>query len=267
MMSFLFIRFYQTRHHRFPLIKMSDQRAQNEIFHGKRLKDLGAARAWNWESPAGKVRFQRRVKMLTAHITKDMNVLEIGCGIGLFSKEFANTQAKITAIDISPDLLDVARQTVSSGNIHFQIENAYRLSFADQTFDTVVGSSVIHHLEVDAALKEFFRVLKPGGKIAFTEPNFLNPHIFLERKVPFLRKFFHLSPNETAFIRWELKKRLLATGFQNIHISPFDFLYPYIPALTIPFFKGLGSCLEQVPLISEIAGSLYIRATKSLSPP
>ena len=241
---------------------MDDQRTQNEIAHGKHLKEIGAACAWNWESPAGRVRFQRRVQMLTSHITPAMSVLEIGCGIGLFTVEIAKTNAQVTAIDISPDLLEIARAKINQANVHFQIENAYRLSFPAQSFDTIIGSSVLHHLEVETALTEFYRVLKPGGTVYFTEPNLLNPHIFLERKIPFLRKILHVSPDETAFILWRLRRQMVQAGFTDIQIMPFDFLYPLTPTTLIPAITKLGEFLERIPPISQIAGSLYIRTVK-----
>jgi 2-polyprenyl-3-methyl-5-hydroxy-6-metoxy-1,4-benzoquinol methylase len=243
---------------------MDDQRLKNEILHGKHLLQHGAGEAWNWNSPAGKARMMRRVAMLSSHMKPDMQVLELGCGIGLFTQELVKTQAQITAIDISADLLAEAQKNVTATNVLFKVENAYDLSCANNTFDSIVGSSVLHHLDVDRALQECLRTLKPGGTLFFTEPNYLNPQIFCERKIPFLRKALHVSPDETAFVRWILKKQLLRHGFQNIRLQPFDFLHPATPQRLIPAIKGLGSILERTPVICEIAGSLSIYAQKPL---
>jgi hypothetical protein len=62
---------------------MVDQRIQNEIEHGKFLASHNAGEIWNWETPAGKIRWDRRVGMLTDSLKSGMKVLEIGCGIGL----------------------------------------------------------------------------------------------------------------------------------------------------------------------------------------
>ncbi|MFQ5964304.1 MAG: class I SAM-dependent methyltransferase [Candidatus Scalinduaceae bacterium] len=242
---------------------MIDQQLQNEIAHGKYLKEHGAGEVWNWETPAGKERWARRVKMLTSHIKPDMKVLEIGCGTGYFTNEIVKTKAEIVAIDISPDLLETAQKEITAENVTFKIENAYKLSFDDNTFDTVIGSSVLHHLKLEDALRELYRVLKPDGTIFFTEPNMLNPHIAIEKIIPIVRRRMGNSPDETAFFRWSLKGKLRKYGFENIHISPFDFLHPQTPKILIPTIKLIGDIAEHTPVISEIAGSLFIKAERN----
>lgn len=239
-----------------------DQRLENEIEHGKFLAREGAGEIWNWESPAGKERWKRRVKMLTGHITPGMIVLELGCGTGYFTKEMIHTGGLITAIDISPDLLKIAEENVKSDLIFFREENAYSMSFDDATFDTVVGSSVLHHLDIKKALSEIFRVLKPGGTLYFTEPNMMNPQIALQKNIPWLKKKLGDSPDETAFFRWSLKSLLKETGFNEIRIEPFDFLHPAIPSKIINPISSIGHFVEKVPIMKEIAGSLFIEAVK-----
>lgn len=114
-------------------------------------------------------------------------------------KELAGTGAEITAIDISPELLAAAQAGCPAENVHFEVQNAYAMTYADQTFDSVVGSSVLHHLEIDAALKEVQRVLKPGGSIYFTEPNMVHPQIALQKNIPWIKRRLGDSPDETAY--------------------------------------------------------------------
>ena len=205
-----------------------EARFQREIQHGRYLVRHGAGEIWNWESPAGRIRWERRVRMLTRHIHPEMDVLELGCGTAYFTRELALTRARITAIDISPDLLAAARQQCRAHNVRFEIQNACALAYPDASFDSIVGSSVLHHLVIDQALTQIYRVLRPGGTIRFTEPNMLNPQ----------------------------------TRFRDIRVTPFDFLHPKIPTRFIPSVKAVGDFLEKAPLISEIAGSLYIEAAK-----
>lgn len=59
--------------------------------------------------------------------------------------------------------------------IDFQIMDAHSLKFPDATFDLVFGGSILHHLNIETAIKEIYRVLKPGGIIIFEEPLIHNP--------------------------------------------------------------------------------------------
>jgi ubiquinone/menaquinone biosynthesis C-methylase UbiE len=239
-----------------------DERLLNEIEHGKKIAG-SAGDVWNWTSPAGKLRWARRVTMLTSQIKAGSNVLEIGCGTGFFTKELAKINASITAVDISPDLISIAQAEIKSPNVKFVLENAYQTKFADESFDYVIGSSVLHHLDVDQALKEFHRLLKKNGTLIFTEPNMLNPQIFLQKNIPYLKKKLGDSPDEKAFFKWSISKKLQEYGFSVKEVSPFDFLHPSIPEKGIPFLAPLCKYAEQVVFLKEIAGSLFIQATRN----
>ncbi len=241
---------------------MVDQRLQNEIEHGKFLASNNAGEIWNWETPAGKIRWDRRVGMLTNSLQSGMKVLEIGCGTGFFTKEIVKKPVKLIAIDISPELIEIAKKNISSPNVEFIIENAYQMKFEDNAFDTVLGSSVLHHLDVEAALKEIYRVLKPGGEIAFTEPNMMNPQIALQKNIPALKKALGDSPDETAFFIWSLTKKLKEIGFKQVKIVPFDFLHPKIPKGLIKIILPFTNIAEKIPFLRQISGSLYIKAVK-----
>jgi SAM-dependent methyltransferase len=241
---------------------MVDQRLQNEIEYGKFLASHNAGEIWNWETPTGKIRWDRRVRMLTDSLKSGMKVLEIGCGTGFFTKEIIKKPVQLTAIDISPDLIEVARKNILDSNVEFIIENAYQMAFDDQTFDAVIGSSVLHHLDVNLALKEIYRVLKPGGYIAFTEPNMMNPQIALQKNIPALKKTLGDSPDESAFFIWSIRKKLKKNRFTRVDIIPFDFLHPRIPKGLIKNILPVADLAEKIPLLKQISGSLYIKATK-----
>ena len=200
--------------------------------------------------------------MLSSHVKPGMTVLELGCGTGTFTRELARSGADVVAIDVSPELLEIARANSSAPNVQYQIQNAYALSYAEGMFDSVVGSSVLHHLEIKEALGSMYRVLKPAGTIYFTEPNMLNPQIAIQKNVPWIKRKLGDSPDETAFFRWPLRRLLEQTGYRDVRIDPFDFLHPKMPVAMIDRMNALGQFLESVPFISEFAGSLYIRAIK-----
>lgn len=244
------------------MTKSDDHRLEHEIAHGRYLLEHGAGVIWNWDTPAGRVRWARRVKMLTFPLKPGMNVLELGCGTGYFTKEIVKSHANVTAIDISPELLEAAKKEVIHPNVTFKVDNAYQTSFPDHTFDCVIGSSVLHHLDIDKAICEMSRILKTGGALYFTEPNMLNPQIALQKNIPSLKRKLGDSPDETAFIRIVLKRKLKKAGFRKINIVPFDFLHPAIPQKFIIPLSKAGLIIEKIPILKEIAGSLFITAIK-----
>src|SRR6266481_3537703 len=92
-------------------------RITKEIQHGRFLAKQGAGEIWNWESPAGRQRWKRRVQMLSGHLRPGMTILEIGCGTGYFTRELIRRGADIVAIDVSPDLLEIAKPKYSARNL------------------------------------------------------------------------------------------------------------------------------------------------------
>ena len=223
-----------------------------------------AEAVWHWSSPAGQLRAARRAQLIadSARLSDDTVVLELGCGTGLFTERFAATGATVTAIDVSPPLLNQAKDRALPDRVEFILEDAEQLTMADATFDAVIGSSVLHHLRVERALQEANRVLKPGGRLAFAEPNMMNPQIALQSKVPLFRRWAGVSPEETAFFRWPLAQQLQKVGFVNIRIRPFDFLHPSVPKPLIPMVRCMSAVFEQLPGMREIAGSLLISAER-----
>jgi ubiquinone/menaquinone biosynthesis C-methylase UbiE len=241
---------------------MTSNRLSNEKAHGAYLAAHGAGDIWNWSSPAGQARWRRRCELLKSGVTAADRVLEIGCGTGVLSTELARIGSQVVAVDVSADLLQQASRSMRDVNLAFLQADACKMPFLDETFDVVVGSSVLHHLEIEDALNEFHRVLKPGGRIVFAEPNMVNPQIFLQKNIPWLKARLGDSPDETAFVRWSLNRLLKKAGFVQRHLEPFDFLHPATPELLVPLMRGLGACVERIPLLREVAGSLFIRAVK-----
>jgi 2-polyprenyl-3-methyl-5-hydroxy-6-metoxy-1,4-benzoquinol methylase len=239
-----------------------EERLQNEIEHGRYLVKHGPGEVWNWDRPAGQRRWRRRVEMLMAGLAPGMEVLELGCGSGYFTRELAKSGARITAIDISPDLLEIARCDVPADNVTFLAENAYAMSFENDRFDSVIGISVLHHLDIEKGFSEVFRVLKPGGSICFSEPNMLNPQIAIQKNVPYVKKRLGDSPDETAFFRWQLSRLLQRHGFVDVQVKPFDFLHPNLPGAMVPSLERACLFMERIPFLREIAGSLHIKAAK-----
>lgn len=236
-------------------------RKQREIeFHRGIATEEGEA--WGWSTPAGRKRVERRLKIMreTLRLQPGMKILEIGCGLGFFSREIAQTGVQLTSIDLSEELLAGARRSISG--VEFLRQDAEYLSFSEASFDGVVGISVLHHVHLERTLQGIYKVMKPGAGFFFTEPNMMNPQIFLERNVPWIRKMAKNSPDETAFFRGPLQRKLQASGLMDVKVEPFDFLHPWTAPRAIEMIEKIGNWVEQMPGLREIAGSLVLTARK-----
>jgi SAM-dependent methyltransferase len=239
------------------------QRKQNEIAHGKAIVSV-ADRVWQRNTVAGQKRLENRFDDLCLFFGRSIQgrLLELGCGSGIWTQILSRTPVAITSIELSEDLLALARSRCPDPQIHFICGDAENLSLENNSFDYVCGLSILHHLSIEKALQEVYRVLKPGGKAWFSEPNMLNPQIMIQKNVPPIKRWAGDTPDETAFFRWPLKRQFKQAGFQNVDIKPFDFLHPQIPAFATSAMNWTSRQLERLPVIREIAGSLLIHVQK-----
>lgn len=108
------------------------------------------------------------------HITRDTNVLDAGCGVGLtssyVSKRFG---AQVTAIDLLPAMVEKARERVLSQQLPVTVMQASleSLPFPDESFELILAESVLTFTNVEKSLKELHRVLKKNGVVLAIEMN------------------------------------------------------------------------------------------------
>lgn len=170
-----------------------DQRlARERAFHNDLLLDDGPRRAssfyainersWEFYSRALLSKCSR------ASARGSTDFLEYGCGGGSFSAWLlADNRFPVTGIDLS----DVAVARVQSeadrrfpdADLQFRVMNAEAMDFDDDSFDVVCGNGIIHHLDLEASLREVARVLRSDGSAIFTEPLGHNPFINLYRRL------------------------------------------------------------------------------------
>ena len=98
---------------------------------------------------------------------RDLTVLDLGCGSGRYAKLFQAQGATVYGIDVSEQLIDIARREVAG--VSFDVADMEHIPFADHFFDIVVSPLAMHYLEDwTGVLQEVKRVLKPAGCFIFS---------------------------------------------------------------------------------------------------
>jgi ubiquinone/menaquinone biosynthesis C-methylase UbiE len=99
-------------------------------------------------------------------------ILEIGFGTGLNLPHYPPQVRRITAVDLSPGMHRIARERIASSGIEvdLQVGDCQNLPFENDRFDCVISSWTLCSIDdVDRAVAEIYRVLKPGGRFLFIE--------------------------------------------------------------------------------------------------
>lgn len=163
---------------------ITDARVQREqAFHDERFAS---------EDDDGRDRFYDHVddavaalRAATAWFRAGDRVLELGCGVNSHGWELAQRGVEVHAIDISPVAVERANAAAAElGLTTFTatVMNAESLEIETDSLDGVVGTGILHHLDIEVALAGIARVLRPSGRAVFYEPLGHNPAINTYRK-------------------------------------------------------------------------------------
>ncbi len=124
------------------------------------------------------------LRLLQNGVPPGSKTLDVGCGAGVFAVELIQHGYDVWGVDLSEAMIKYTRET--SGIQQFSVGDSERLEFPDNTFDAVTCLGVIEYLDGDEpALREMWRVLKPGGKAIIATPSADSP--LLPDRPPALR--------------------------------------------------------------------------------
>jgi 2-polyprenyl-3-methyl-5-hydroxy-6-metoxy-1,4-benzoquinol methylase len=106
---------------------------------------------------------------LLSEVPLRSRVLEIGCGTGTFARELASKRgARITAIDLAPRMIDVARvRTAQNLGVDYRIADFMELS--PRGFDVIVAINTLHHLPLAIAVERMAQAVVPGGLVLIAD--------------------------------------------------------------------------------------------------
>lgn len=112
-------------------------------------------------------------------------IIELGCGLGEAAVYFAKKGAEVVATDISGGMCELAKKVAQKHGVTISTTQAYadKIPFPNESFDIVYAANLLHHVDVEAAIKEARRVLKPGGMFISWDPLAHNPVINVYRRM------------------------------------------------------------------------------------
>src|SRR3954463_6891623 len=150
---------------------------EKEFYNQKNQTTYHLVRRWIWRAIG---EFRRNEEAHDLYDANGKDVLDYGCGPGYLAKHLIEEGAKsVTGIDVSDAEIERARERVQEEGVadrcRFLVEDAHHMSFPDDSFDVIVGDSILHHLELRQALLEIRRVLRPGGRAVFLGPAWPHP--------------------------------------------------------------------------------------------
>jgi ubiquinone/menaquinone biosynthesis C-methylase UbiE len=156
---------------------------------------------------------------MVSSIDNDVLILEVACGTGHITKLISDMGRSIIACDLTPEMMEQAEKAVkTNNNVSFLRANAFALPFESGKLDLIISTRFLHLFPIDLQqqiLNEFYRVLKPGGRLIVDFDNFsqrwfyMVPHLLYN-----LYKYRRIAP-DTHYNRFgQVKEVLDRLGFK-----------------------------------------------------
>jgi SAM-dependent methyltransferase len=202
-------------------------------------------------------------------------VLDCGCGTGENSLLLAKRGARVVGVDISSSMIALACRRFEMNGLSnaadFVVGSVHDLPLATESVDMVVGVAVLHHLNLELAAREVFRVLKNGGRAVFREPVRDSRTLRAVRKlVPY--RASDVSPFERPLTSPELRQ--FCERFHTDSVRAFSLPFVNIAHLVAPLRRHIskvyrldGALLRTLPLLQRFGGTRVVELSKPMNVP
>ena len=201
-------------------------------------EDIARFKTQAWQSAIGLGDYQGRIYADKFNITlKNLTeigvavehargkVLDAGAGTGRFTIPLHDAGFDVTGLDVSAEMLDIARQAAGARDIPWQQGSIFDLPYAVGSFDTVVSITVINHFpQWRDILREYVRVLRPGGRLVFNLRS--RPHVAYANRGG-VRFGFPANAHNPAHFMAEVDaadavEALTALGARVVRLAPYE---------------------------------------------
>jgi SAM-dependent methyltransferase len=186
---------------------------------------------------------------LVLPLCRGRDVLEIGCGTGLLLTRVAAVAASAKGVDLSPGMLEGARRR----GLDVVEGTATALPFEPESFDVVYSFKVLAHVEeIETALSEAARVLRPGGRAVL---EFYNRHSlrFLAKRIGGAGKISASTDESQVFTRWDALGELLTILPGEFELERIAGVRVFTPAAFIHRVPGLRRVVRKAEFLARDA--------------
>jgi len=195
---------------------------------------------------------------LEKNCTEGTKTLDFACGSGENGIYAASCGSKVVGIDISPEGINNAEANAKKFGVQklcsFKVMDGEKMTFKANTFDYGVEYGALHHVDLEAALSELSRVIKPGGKMMCVEAMRHNPLIhWYRKKTPHLRTEWeveHILGIESLDV---MRKYFKNVNVKFFHLSALA-LVPLRKTFMFPILLPMFNFVDKILLSTKIIG-------------
>lgn len=204
-------------------------RISGDYQHRARTDGPAAQRYWHWEK-------ERMVRKFSAPRPGDL-AIDVGCGSGVVADLLASMGAETVGVDGNAEAIDYARKTFARDGLRFDLGLVDELDYAPSTFDRAYCFELIEHIylhQVHDLLRTLHRIVKPGGSLTLTTPNYRGIWPALEWVLDTLRLVPHLEGEQhvTRFHRRSLVRALEQAGWVVERATTFSTFAPFVATIS-----------------------------------
>ena len=197
--------------------------------------------------------------------------IDLGCGTGAFTRRLRGFGLDLVGLDISPKCVERANR--QSAGERYVVGDMVDTKLDDKSFDIVLYSGVLHHIDNDPArvrvLREACRILRPGGRLFAYDPSAQSPSMWLYRdpRSP-LYSQKGKTDNEVLLHRVQLADQLREAGFSSLNIRGVGGItYRYVDSpharVLLPLYNTYERLLRWSPVENRFGTFLVTYAERS----